>query len=88
MAQCSLLELNETREGKRTREFSFEYFLRQSPLKSSIHAGKLLQQLRFAGRSETIAFLEIIRLVQVERSKGRLSSRQLYDAETKLHSEW
>ena len=36
---------------------------------SSFHSGKLWQQLRFTGRSEAIAFLEIIRLVQDERSK-------------------
>ena len=71
-------------QGKRAREFCFEVFSWQSPLKSYIHAGKLWQQLRFTGRSEAIAFLEIIRLVQDERSKclhivlftaPRLSSR-------------
>lgn len=69
-------------QGNRAREFSFEDFLRQSPLKSSIHAGTwLCQQLRFTGRSEAIAFLEIIRLVQVERSKGQISSRLQYYAD-------
>ncbi len=42
MAQRSLLELNETRkESERASKFSFDDFLRQSPLKSSIHARKL-----------------------------------------------
>ena len=48
------------------------------------------------GRSEAIAFLEIIRLVHDELSKSlhvvlftapRLSSRLLHYAETKLHSD-
>ena len=55
-------------QRQRAREFSFEYFSRQSPLKSSIHAGNLRQQL-ITGRSKAIAFLEIIRLVQDKRSK-------------------
>ena len=76
---------------------SFEDFPRQSPLKSSIHAGKLRQQLRFTGRSEAIAFLEIIRLVQDKRSKclhivlvygSTAVIKQIKTtAETKLHSE-
>ena len=44
--------------------------LRQSPLISSIHAGKLRQQLRFTGRSEAIAFLEIIPLCNKKRTKS------------------
>ena len=69
-----------------------EDFPQQSPLKSSIHAGKLRQQLRFTGRSEAIAFLEIIRLVQDKRRKC-LHIVLVYGsvikttAETKLHSE-
>ena len=69
MARCSLFELNETREESERESFLLKIFLRKSPRKSSFHPGKLLQQLRFTGRSEAIAFLEIIRLVQDERSK-------------------
>ena len=95
MARCSLPEFNETRNDSERESFlSFEDFPRQSPLKSSIHAGKLRQQLRFTGRSEAIAFLEIIRLVQDKRSKC-LHIVLVYGstavikttAETKLHSE-
>ena len=61
MARCSLLELNETREERERESFLLKTFLGQSPRKSSFHPGK--------GRFEAIAFLEIIRLVQDERSK-------------------
>ena len=69
MARCSLFELNETREESERESFLLKIFLGKSPRKSSFHSGKLLQQFRFTGRSEAIAFLEIIRLVQDERSK-------------------
>ena len=89
MARCSLLELNETREESERESFLLNIFLGQSPRKSSFHPGKLWQQLRFTGKSEAIAFLEIIRLVEDERSKcllvygsSRLSSRPLHYAET------
>ena len=54
---------------KASESFLLKIFLRKSPRKSSFHPGKLWQQLRFSERSEAIAFLEIIRLVQDERSK-------------------
>ena len=81
-------------QRQRDREFSFEDFPQQSPLISSIHARKLRQHLRFTGRSEAIAFLEIIRLVQDKRSKC-LHIVLVYGstavikttAETRLHSE-
>ena len=69
MTRCSLFELNETREESERESFLLKIFLGKSPRKSSFHPGKLLQQLRFTGRSEAIAFLVIIRLVQDERSK-------------------
>ena len=69
MARCSLFELNETREESERESFDLKIFLGKSPRKSSFHPGKLLQHLRFTGRLEAIAFLEIIRLVQDERSK-------------------
>ena len=59
MARCSLFELNETREESQRESFLLKIFLGKSPRKSSFHPG----------RSEAIAFLEIIRLVQDERSK-------------------
>ena len=52
MAQCSLLELNETREENELESFLPKIFLYST------------------WKSEAIAFLESIRLVQVERSKG------------------
>ena len=69
VARCSLFELNETREESERASVLLKIFLAKSPRKSSFHPGKLRQQLRFTGRSEAIAFLEIIRLVQDERSK-------------------
>ena len=63
MARCSLFELNETRKESERESFLLKIFLGKSPRKSSFHPG------RFTGRSEAIAFLEIIRLVQDERSK-------------------
>ena len=69
MARCSLSELNEKREESERESFLLKIFLGKSPRKSSFHPGKLWQQLRFTGRSEAIAFLEIIRLMQDERSK-------------------
>ena len=56
-------------EESERENFLLKIFLGTSPRKSSFQPGKLLQQLRFTGRSEAIAFLEIIRLVQDERSK-------------------
>ena len=69
MVRSSLLELNETREENERESFLLKTFLGQSPRKSSFHSGKLCQQLRLTGRSEAIALMEIIRLVQDERSK-------------------
>ena len=68
MARCSLLEFNETPNDSERESFLSKIFL-DNLLKSSIHAGKLRQQLRFTGKPEAIAFLEIIRLVQDKRSK-------------------
>ena len=41
MAQCSLLELNETGEKSERESFLPKIFLGQSPRKSSFHPGKL-----------------------------------------------
>ena len=41
MAQCSLLELNETREESERESFLLKIFLGQYPRKSSFYPGKL-----------------------------------------------
>ena len=70
MARCSLFELNETREESERESFLLKIFLGKSPRIIVFSFWKIVTTiLGFTGRSEAIAFLEIIRLVQDERSK-------------------
>ena len=56
MAQCSLLELNETREESERESFLLKIFLRQSPRKSSFHQWKIVTTIKVYGKIPSNSF--------------------------------